>query len=215
MADTKISALGASVALVDTDEFPINHGGTTQKGNLRKIGAYVGDVLHAEQFATPAQSLPASATTYMTGSAITVPTGERVKLNTWFRWRFLITKTAAGTVAQSVLVKWGTAGTTADATLATLTLPVGTAVADQADFDVLVGFRSIGAGTAAVVVAALRMMHNLQITGWATIPTIVLAPVVSAGFNSDVDLSKMGLAFVAGASYVLTVPFCVAEAKNL
>lgn len=200
-------------------KFAAEDGGTIKAPTGRQIAAYIGDALHNEQFATPAQSLPASATTYLNGSAITIPTGERVKVNTWFRWRFLITKTAAGTVAQSVLIKWGVNGTTADATIITLTLPVGTAVADQAEFDVIVGFQVItpaGAGTAvAIVVAYLRMVHNQSATGWATIPVVVLAPVTSAGFNSDVNLSKIGLAFTAGASYVLTVPSLVGEAKNL
>lgn len=213
MADAAISALAASGALVDADEFAINHAGASQKGNLRKIGAYIGDALHNEQFATPAQSLPAAATTYMNGSAITIPTGERVKVGSWFRWKFQIVKTAAGTVAQSVLIKFGTLGTTADATIITLTLPIGTAAADQGDFEVVVGFQVVGA--AAIVVATLTMVHNLQITGWATIPCVVLAAVTSAAFNSNVDLSKIGLAFTAGASYVLTVPLLTGEAKNV
>lgn len=215
MADTAISALTASGALVDADEFAINHAGASQKGNLRKIGAYIGDALHNEQFATPAQALTAGATTYFTGSAVTIPTGERVKANTWFRWRFHLTKTAAGTLANSILVKWGTLGTTADATLITLALPAGTAVADDAEVEVVVGFRSIGAGIAAVVVASLRMGHNLAATGWATIPVVVPPAAVSAGFNSDVNLSIIGLAITMAASYVATCPMMTVEGKNI
>lgn len=215
MADSAISGLPGATAVVDANELEINEAGTSKKVTARQFAAYIGDALHNEQFATPAQSLPASTTTYFNGSAITIPTGERVKINTWFRWKFVITKTAAGTLAQSVLVKFGTNGTTADATLATLTLPAGTGAADQGDFEVSVGFRAIGAGTSAVIVAGLRMVHNLQITGWAAIPCVVLAPVVSAGFNSEVNLSKIGIAFTAAASYVLTVPFLTCEAKNL
>lgn len=180
----------------------------------RQIAAYIGDALGNQYFGT-AQSLTASATTYLSGSGIQVPTGERVKNTTYARWKCQMHKTGAGTVANSLLVKWGTNGTTADATLATLAFPIGTAAADEAVFEVFAAFRSIGAGTAAVLVAEARMYHNLQITGWATIPSVVVAAVVSSGFNSDVNLSTLGLAMTVGASYVITMTSMTAEAKNL
>jgi hypothetical protein len=47
-------------------------------------------------------------------------------------------------------------------------LPAGTAVADEAEVEVVAGFRSIGAGTAAVLTGRARLIHNLAATGWAT-----------------------------------------------
>lgn len=215
MADTAISGYAAAAALSDSDLYEVVQGGVNKKATHRQAARYIGDALHNEQFATPAQSLPASTTTYLNGSAITIPTGEVVAVNTWFRWKFHLTKTALGTVANSILVKWGTLGTTADATIATITLPVGTAAADDADIEVIVGFRSVGSGTSAVIVAECRLIHNLSATGWATIPCVVPAVVVSSGFDSTPNLSKIGLAMTIGASYVVTCPLLRAEAKNI
>lgn len=220
MADTAISALGAASALADADLLTAVQGGVNKKLTARQIARYIGDALHNEQFAATAQALTASATTYFNGSGVTIPTGERVAVNTWFRWRFHLTKTAAGTLANSILVKWGTTGTTADATLATLAIPAGTAVADDAEVEVVVGFRVItpaGAGTSvAVVVASMRFSHNLVTTGWVTTGSVVVpAPVASAGFNSDVNLSIMGLAITMAASYVATCPMMTVEGKNI
>src|SRR6266705_4846889 len=59
--------------------------------------------------------------TYITGSSITVPT-QLLKVGTTFMWRFGITKTASGaSVAPIWTVVFGTAGTTADATVLTFT----------------------------------------------------------------------------------------------
>lgn len=213
MADSKTSALTLDATITGTEELFVNDGGVSKKITTRGIAAYVGDALGNQYFGT-AQALTASATTYLSGSGITIPTGERVKNTSYFRWKFQMHKTAAGTVANSILVKWGTLGTNSDATLATLALPVGTAVADEAVFEVAAFFRSIGAGTAAVVVAEARMYHNLAATGWATISSVVVAAVVSSGFNSDVNLSIIGLAMTLGASYVVTMTSMSAEGKN-
>lgn len=216
MADTATSGLTAAASISDADLLMIVQGGLNKKSTARLLARYIGDALHNEYFGT-AQSLTASATTYMSGSVITIPTTERVIAGAWFRWNFHLTKTAAGTAACSILVKWGTAGTTADATLLTLSLTaLGTGVADDADVEVIVGFRSIGAGTAAVVVGRLRLIHQLVTTGWTTNgSSLVTAVAVSSGFNSDVDLSKIGLAATMGASYVATMPSMRCEAKNI
>lgn len=214
MADIKISGATADATITGTEEIPMNDGGVSRKATIRQLMAYNGDALGNQYFGT-GQSVPASATTYLSNSGITIPTGEAVKAGAYFRWKFQMHKTAAGTVANSVLIKFGTAGTTADATLVTLALPIGTAAIDEGVFEVIAGFRSVGAGTAAVVLAEARMYHNLQITGWATIPSVVVAAVASSGFNSTVNLSIIGLAFVMGASYVVTMTSMTGEGKNV
>jgi hypothetical protein len=217
MADTAISGLGAAAALADADLFEVVQGGVNKKATARQMGRYIGDALHNEQAATPAQALTASATTYLNNSAVTIPTTERVPANAWFRWNLHLTKTAAGTLANSILVKWGTLGTTGDATLLTFTLPAGTAIADDADIEIVVHFRSVGTGTAAVVVGRMRMVHNLVTTGWVTTGSAVVSPAtVSAGFDSaTTDLEKIGLAITMAASYVATCPMLRVEGKNL
>jgi hypothetical protein len=100
MADTAISALAAAAALADPDLLTIVQGGINKRITARLLARYIGDALHNESFAA-AQSVPASATTYLTGSPITIPTGERVAVGTWVRWNYHLTKTAAGTLANS------------------------------------------------------------------------------------------------------------------
>lgn len=216
MADSAVSGLVAAASLSDADLLLISQGGVSKSLTARLLGRYVGDALHNEYFGT-AQSLTASSTTYLNGSPITIPTGETVPANAWFRWNFHLTKTAAGTAACSILIKFGTAGTTADATLLTLSLTaLGTAAADEADVEVIAGFRSVGSGTSAVLVGRLRMIHNLVTTGWSTGGSaLVNAIAVSAGFNSTTNLSKIGLAATIGASYVATLTSMRCEAKNI
>lgn len=215
MPDLKGSTATLATMPLDGAELLLaSDGGLDRSITTRMLASYIGDSVQNQYFGT-AQAIGASTTAYLSGSDLTIPTGERVTNKTWARWKLQMHKTGAGTVACSFLVKWGTAGTTADATIATLTLPTQTGVIDEADFEIVVGFRSVGAGTSAVVVAELRMRHNLASTGWATIATVVLAAVTSSGFNSDVNLSKLGLAFTTGASYSITMTSMTAEAKNV
>lgn len=180
---------------------------------IRQVGAYVGGAIRNQQ--QVGQSPGAGATTYLTGSSLLIPAGERVKATTWARFKGFVTKTAAGTAASSILVKWGINGSTADATLSTLTIPAGTAVIDLGEFEILVGFKSIGAGTAAVLRSNLIFDHNLTTTGLTNLQHLAVAGTDSSGFNSDVDASILGLAFTSGASVVWTFTHLTAELYNV
>jgi len=70
------------------------------------------------------QVVTAATLTYLTGSAISVPAGL-LRIGTIFRWTMSLTKTAAGTAANSFFVRLGTLGTTSDTAVCTFTTGAG------------------------------------------------------------------------------------------
>jgi hypothetical protein len=97
----------------------------------------------------------------------------------------------------------GTAGTTADTAILTLTGPAQTAAIDTGYFEVVVTFRSVGAGTSAVIAGAYGVVHNLGATGLAGSATVSTNSAASAGFNSTTS-NIIGVSFNGGASFVGT-----------
>lgn len=162
-------------------------------------------------FNTADQAINAT-TAYVAGSALNVPV-SKLRVGTMLRWRLTITKSAAGVTAGcAVLVKVGTAGTTADTTRLTFTMGTPTGVADTATIDVECIVRSIGA--AGVMTGGLRMTHNLAATGFSTLPAEALQ-ATSAGFDMTVASLILGLAITTTALSVWTVTAVSAEAVNL
>lgn len=160
---------------------------------------------------TADQSINAT-TAYVAGSSINVPT-SKLRVGTIFRWRLFVTKTNAGSTAGcAVLVKVGTAGTTADSTRITFTLGTPTAVVDTAVFDVECIVRTIGAS--GVMVGGLRMVHNLSATGFSTLPAECLS-VTSGSFDMTVASLIVGLTITTTTASVWTIVGVTAEALNL
>lgn len=209
-ADLKFSTATLGAALDGTELLGMTQGGNDRSLTSRMIAAYVGEGLGNQSIAN--QACPAASTTYLTNSNNIVPTGERVKVGTVFRWHGTMTKTAAGTAANSILVKIGTAGTSADATILTFTLPAGTAAADTGYFEINVVVRVIGAS--AVINGTCLVTHNLATTGIININQVVLN-VTSSTFNSNVDLLNWGLAFTSGTSVAWTFTQIFSTIKNL
>lgn len=160
-----------------------------------------------------ASQAPAAATrTYLTGSALLVKPG-RLQIGSCFRWRFSLTKTAAGTAASTFDVCVGTLGTTGDTARVSFTKPAGTAAADEALVDILVVCR--GPLTAAGVLAGqFCMSHNLAATGHLVIPQAVVN-TISAGFDVTPDNLILGVCVTSGASDAITVQAMQAEAWNV
>lgn len=158
-----------------------------------------------------AQSPAANATTYLTNSNITL-VGTPLAVGSTIKWKLYFTKTGAGTAAKSILIKVGTAGTTADATAVTLALPTGTAVADTGYAEVLFTVRGPLGATASVVGSTVAT-HNLQTTGLFTLPN----PVVTGTgtINTTTNNLIIGLAFTSGASEAWTFVQVSAEAENI
>ena len=161
---------------------------------------------------TAAQSPAAGATTYLTGSAITVPP-SKVKIGTIMRWRAIFTKTAAGTAASTFDIRVGTAGTTADTSRLSFAMPVGTAAVDTAYLEITVTVR--GPLSASGVIAGMCIVtHNLATTGFINVNQVVLS-VVSSAFDVTTANLIFGLSVTTGASVALTFQQVVAESANL
>lgn len=159
-----------------------------------------------------------AADTYLAGSSIAMPAGGPV-VGTKYRLMFDMVKTAAGTAAFVVTVRYGTAGSTADTAILTFTFGAGTAVADTGKFELELHFRTVGSGTSAVVVGNLKLVSFLAVTGLASTPVnaggIRLFTTVSSGFNSTPAGSILGVSVNGGASFSGTNTIVETEAYNL
>lgn len=152
-----------------------------------------------------------AADTYLAGSSVTVAAGAWAA-KTIYRCVFDMVKTAAGTAAFTIIVRMGTAGTTSDTAILTLAYAVGTAAIDTGLFEVRVNFRTVGAGTAAVIQGVVEVNHHLAATGLVTTGAsgtgIILG--TSAGFNSTTP-TILGLSVNGGASFAGTNTLVRAE----
>lgn len=153
---------------------------------------------------TAAVSNGYASDTYLAGSGITIPAGEW-KVGTTYYCMFDMVKTNAGTNAFTVIVRMGTLGTTGDSAILTLAFAVGTAAVDTGIFELWVTFRSIGAGTSAVIQGVLKCQHHLAATGLITTGAsgtgIVLG--TSSGFASTTP-TKIGISVNGGGSFLGT-----------
>jgi hypothetical protein len=167
---------------------------------------------------TASQSPAAAATTYLTSSNIAIPPSG-LRVGTTFYWRLVCTKTAAGTLANSILVKLGTAGTTSDATILTFTLPAGTGAIDTGIFDIFVTIRG-PLGASCIAQGHLTGSHKLaelvatELTGIMTQRNCTVL-VTSGTFTSSTAGLIIGLAWTAAASQAYTFTQIIAESGNL
>jgi len=141
--------------------------------------------------------------TYLTGSSILIPAAG-VKVGTRYILRFRASKTAAGTAAPIINIRFGTAQTTADTSRLTFTLRAQTAAADEGIFDVEVVFTAAGATATLGGIAFAR--HRQTTTGFQN---AVTGEQVSTGaaFDSTVANSYIGASVNGGASAAWTVTF--------
>lgn len=148
---------------------------------------------------------------YLAGSALAVP-GHLLQVGATFRWRVVATKTA-GTGPPVLIIRVGTAGTAADTARVTFTqVAAGTSVADTAFYQVEAAIRSIGA--AGVLTAGLTMSHVLAATGFSTLDHNVML-VTSAGFDTTVAATIVGLTFNHGTAGAGNIELVTAELVNL
>lgn len=161
-------------------------------------------------YSTIAQTPAATTRTYVLGSSIYLP--NKLKIGTTFRWRFNITKTAAGTAASTFDIAFGTAGTTADTAQVSFTKPAGTAVVDEGWVDIYAVVRG-PLSASGVVAGEFMMTHNLQITGHAIIPVVVVT-TISSTFDVTVP-TYIGICITSGASDAITIQLVTAEAINI
>jgi len=204
IASTSISTPGAGVtaAFVDGDK----------RLKTKNDAGFINSASDFNNFSTASQAPAATTRTYITGSQIAIPAGK-MQIGTMFRWRFNMTKTAAGSATSTFDVAVGTAGTTADTARVSFTKPAGTAAADEAWVDIIVTVRG-PLSSSGVLVGQFIMVHNLASTGHAVIPCVVVNTVSSA-FDITVANLFVGVCITTGASDAITIQMCQAEAINL
>src|SRR6266567_3857228 len=216
MADTKISALPAVTILADADQFVVIQSGASKAATAGPvIRAWAGNTNVNTSGATGAQTPAATVRTYVTGSAIAVPTGK-LRIGTFFKWQFDITKTAAGSAASTFDIAFGTAGTTADTARVSFTKPAGTAAADVGIVWITAVVR--GPLSASGIVSG---NFNLDHVGGATgllghcaEPNICVNQV-SGPFDVTVASLIVGICITTGAADAITIQQVIAEAGNL
>lgn len=165
-------------------------------------------------YSTVDQAIAAATNAYLTGSALIIPAGRPIAIGTSFRWRVVLVKTAAGTGAPVFDIRFGTGGSTSDTARITFTSPYAqTNVVDTAQVTIEAIVRG-PIGASCIVQASFELEHNLQITGFATVPTVVMS-VASAAFDITTAGMIVGLAHNTGTGNVITVPMVAGQILNL
>lgn len=150
---------------------------------------------------TASQTINAATTATLTGSLLAVPI-SKLKIGSVFTWDIIVSKTAAGTAANTFNVRCGTTGTSSDTSLMALALPTATSVIDTAQITIVLTCQ--GPLTASGIFAGtLTMIHNLAATGFATIPCVVVS-AASAAFNVTTAGLIVSLSCTTAAATVLT-----------
>lgn len=160
-----------------------------------------------------AQTPVAATKTVVTGTALQLPPYARLKAGMRFRFKFNMTKTAAGTAASTVEVLLGILGTTADAIALSFAKPAGTAAADEGQVTIDVTVRSVNeVANTAVLVGEFVMTHNLAATGHAVIPVVVVNTVSGAVVIADSQIASV--AITTGAADAVTIQMAQAEVSG-
>lgn len=158
------------------------------------------------------QTINAATTAALAGSTLAVPT-SKLKIGSVFIWDLTVSKTAAGTAANTFNVRMGTTGGASDASLMALALPVGTGVIDTAQIQIVLTCRGPLSGSG-IFAGTLTLVHNLAATGFATIPVVVVA-----GTSGAVDVTVanliLSLSCTTAAATVLTFSQVVGQAFGL
>lgn len=157
---------------------------------------------------TATQAPTAGSDTYLTGSLIPLPTGGlrgptgSAQDGSKITWRIVVSKTAVGTVASTLTIRVGTAGTTSDTARCTaFSTGTGTAAIDWAVIYVTV-YATAGGSTATLNCSA-TLTHQLSATGWST-SAGVQAFSTQTSFDTTPAGTKIGLSFNGGTSLVST-----------
>jgi hypothetical protein len=182
--------------------------------SLRKDDAEIVTLADVTNASITAQGPGFAADTYLVGSSINL--GNRLpKARTLYQCTFDVSKTAAGTATPIIILRIGTAGSTADAARVTFTFPAQTAIADVGTFSIWALFRSVGA--AGIVQGRANLVHKGPTTGLTGLsvepgPTVQAA---SAAFDTAIANSIIGLSVNGGTSAAWTVQLVEAKVENI
>lgn len=179
-------------------------------GVAESVGAPSTSVKNA---AVAAQAPVAATRTYITGSQLAVPNGG-LSVGSKFKFKLAIAKTAAGSATSTFDVAIGVNGTVADAAAVSFVKPAGTAAADEAVVTVEGTVTAISK-TAGGIVAEFVLAHNLEVTGHALTPNVVLSSIVTNADTSLADALFIGLCVTTGAADAITIHYAEAELSAL
>jgi len=212
--DTKYTGLPAATVVNAADQWGIAQSGASKSVTFAVLRSSVGAGLSNASVATVSAGY--AADTYLAGSAITIPVAGGWKVSTNYVCKFDMVKTAAGTATFVITLRMGTLGTTGDAAITTLTFAAGTAAADTGICTVTADFRTVGAGTSAVIQARAEWPHFLAATGLHSTGASGYGAILatSAGFNSTTQ-TIIGLSVNGGASFSGTNTMVDAYALNI
>lgn len=164
-------------------------------------------------YAASAGQLPVAATrTYIAGTALQI-SQSGLQVGSLLRWKFNITKTAAGTAASTIDVAMGLTGTAAgDAAVLSFTKPAGTAAVDEGTIELECLVQSIGA--AGKIVGEFTLVHNGNTVGHATVPTVLINTTSAAFDTTDAGGFPLtfGLCITTGAADAITIAMVRSEA---
>lgn len=154
-----------------------------------------------------------AADTYLVGSSITIPASLTLQAGSIYRCKISLSKTAAGTAAPTLILRIGTAGTTGDAAIFTLTTAAQTAATDTGFIEVLFTIRTVGAAaTSTSTVVALHTSAAAAGLGYAS-PQIT--ETAGTAFNSTTASLIIGISLNFGASASVTTTQVEAELLNI
>jgi hypothetical protein len=158
---------------------------------------------------TSDQSIGASATAYLAGSALRFDANPSI--GTVLQWRISVAKSGAATATETWDIRFGANGTTGDTARNSFTGDTETAVADEALVDILCTIR--GPISASCVAQALWCMDdNLTTTGFSNAARKAQVRVsTSAAFDITGLPLIVGIALTTGASHAITVRQVVAQ----
>jgi hypothetical protein len=166
-----------------------------------------------QNFSTALQTPAAATLTYITGSALAIPS-NKLQIGTCFRWTFDITKTAAGTATSTFAIAVGTTGSIADTARVSFTKPAGTAAVDTATVTITAICRG-PLSALGIFVGNFKLVKNAaEAAGHTTTPSTSLT-TVSGAFDVTTAALIVGLVVTTGALDAITVQMVQAEAWNL
>ncbi len=164
-------------------------------------------------FTTADQSIGASVTNYITGSAIVIPTNRPIRIGTIMDWTIVMSKSAASTASMTFDLRFGTAGTTSDTSRASLASGTQSGVADV----LIARVRAMVRGpisASCIVQVAFDFTHNLASTGFGPTNAIV-GSTTTAAFDITTSGMQAGLSLTTGASHAITVLQASGQIMNL
>jgi len=162
-------------------------------------------------FATAASAAGFATDTYIANSSVPLLGIGALRIGRRYKWRFVISKTAAGTATPILQVRVGTAGTTADTSRLTFTFGAGTAAADRGEIELEALVTAIGAS--GVLRAKAEWTTNLQTTGLTS--TIKSLQVTSSAFDMTPANQLIGCSYNGGTSASHTIEYVSAETDDI